>query len=134
MRIAEAQLVRAIYELAEAKTLSEKELSLAVKSFLARKRLAKRTGKVLRALEAEREERNNLVMVHATMAHALSREAEESIQAKAEELFGKEGRKTITTFHESPKLLGGVRLETQNTRYDFSLTRTLVELHKSFAK
>lgn len=134
MRIAEAQLVRAIGELSQEKKIGEQTLLQSVKQFLMRKRLTKRIGKVVRALEAYEAETDHVVQVQATTAHALSHEAKKNIEVKAEELFGGKEKKTKVTFHEDKALIGGVRLETTNTRYDFSLSRTLLDLRKSFVK
>lgn len=134
MRIAEAQLARAIHELAISKTLSLPVLSQSVRQFLWRKRLTKRMGKFLRVLEAYEEEMAQLVTVKASTAHKLTAEAQHVIQQKAASLFGSETKTTHVTFHTDPTLLGGVRLETRDRCYDFSLKRSLDEVRKSFSK
>ena len=99
-----------------------------------RRRLTKRTGKILRALELYEEEESGQVTVHATTAHTLTPQAKQAIEEKVETLLGKEGNKTRVIFHEDRKVLGGVKLETKNSRYDFSLKRSLDELRKSLSK
>lgn len=134
MRIAEVQLARAIHELSLSKNLGGSELGKAVRSFLIRRRLTKRTGKILRALELYEEEESGKVTVHATTAHTLTPQAKHVIEEKVETLLGKESNKTRVIFHEDKKVLGGVKLETGNSRYDFSLSRSLDELRKSLSK
>ncbi len=134
MRIAEAQLVRAVGELEKAGTMSSRDLSQVVKQFLVRKRLLKRTGKIVRALERYEEETTGVVTVKATTAHPLSPATEELIKKKAETLLAPGKEKIKISFHEDRALLGGVRLETTDTRYDFSLKRAFKELRKSLCK
>lgn len=134
MRIAETQLVRAIHELAATKAAHVPELSQAVKRFLSRHRLTKRTGKLLRLLEAYEEDVAQTVTVQAKVAHQTSPALQQVIKQKAEVLFGTGEKKTNVTFHTDPTLLGGVRLETRDSAYDFSLKRSLKEIRKSFAK
>ena len=133
MRIAEAQFVRAVSELEEAQVLSPRQLAQAVKQFLARKRLLRRSGKIMRALEQYEEGQSGVVTVQVTSHQALSESTKEVVRKKAEALFAPGKDQVKLVFHEDPKLLGGVRLETLNTRYDFSLTRTLQELRKSLS-
>lgn len=134
MRIAEAQLVRAIGELSHTKSMGTAELSKAVKKFLIRRRLTKRTGKILRALELYEDEEKGQVVVQATTAHPLSPEAKRAVEEKVATLFGKEREKTQVVFHEDKAIIGGVKLETRDSRYDFSLGRSLDELRKSLSK
>ncbi len=134
MRIAETQLVRAVGELDTAGVMSPHDLAQAVKQFLMRKRLLKRTGKIVRALERYEEEAQGVVRVQATTAHPLSRETAEFIQKKAETLLAPGKEKVTLSYHEDKMLLGGVRLETADTRYDFSLQRALQELRKSLSQ
>lgn len=132
--MAETQLVRAIGELSTEKQLHGKDLAKAVKSFLVRKRLTKRVGKIVRALATYEANVAQLIPVQATTAHHPTRGLQETIEAKAQELFGGKGEKTKVTFQEDKTLLGGVRLETRDTRYDFSLSRTLLDVRKSLVK
>ncbi len=134
MRIAEAQLVRAIHELSLEKGLGAGELGKALKNFLIRKRLTKRAGKVLRMLESYEDEQEGRVTVQATTAYVPTIETKHAIEKQVSALFGKEGEKAKIVFHEDREILGGVRLETGNSRYDFSLSRLLNELRKSFSK
>ncbi|TXG77279.1 hypothetical protein E6Q11_02990 [Candidatus Dojkabacteria bacterium] len=133
MRIAETQLVRAVAELRE-KGQTSSELSRALMLFLQRKRLMKHAAKILRSLEEYTAQQAGLVRVEATSARPLSEAVKHQVQKKAEELFGGKDTKTAVHFREDPQLLGGVKLETNTTRYDFSLGRTLLDLHKSLVK
>ncbi len=134
MRIAEAQLVRAIGELSHTKSMGTIELSKTVKKFLIRRRLTKRTRKILRALELYEDEEKGKVVVQATTARPLSPETKRVVEEKVVTLFGKGKEKTQVVFHEDKTIIGGVRLETRDSRYDFSLNRSLDELRKSLSK
>lgn len=133
MRIAETQLVRAVEQLRE-EGMTPHELSRALMRFLQRKHLMKRSTKILRSLETYTLEQAGRVMVDATIAHAPSDTIKQQVEEKAEALFGGKGKKVKVTFHQNPQLIGGVRLETTTTRYDFSLRRTIIDLHKSLVK
>lgn len=131
--MAEAQLVRAIGELETGKQMSARELAQAVKAFLTRKRLLRRTGKIMRALDRYEAAQAGIVLVTVTSAHSLGESTKEVIKKKAEALLAPGRDKVKLDFEEDPKLLGGVRLETTDTRYDFSLKRALNQLGKSLA-
>lgn len=133
MRIAETQLAWALSELTEDKAFSAESLGQALRQFLVRKRLTKRTRKILRAFETETNKRAGVVLVQATLAHLPTAAVKEVIEKKAAELFGDQHTQTKLSFHTDPHLLGGVRLETASVRYDFSLNRSLTELRKSLS-
>lgn len=132
--MAEAQLVRAITELSTEKQWGEKALVQVVKQFLMHTHLKKRTGKIVRALERYEEKQSGRVTVHVTSARPLSESLKGIIEKKTEKLFGPGKEKTKVKFHEDSELLGGVRLETMDTQYDFSLKRALNQLGKSLAQ
>ncbi len=133
MRIADTQLALALSELMGDKAFPVERLGQALRQFLVRKRLTKRTGKILRALEMETNRHASVVLVQATLAHRPTVALKETIKKKATELFGDNHTQTQVSFREDLSLLGGVRLETGSVRYDFSLHRSLTELRKSLS-
>lgn len=133
MRIADTQLALALSELMGDKAFPVERFGQVLRQFLVRKRLTKRTGKILRALETETDKRAGIVLVQATLTHPPTDSVKEMIQRKATELFGDNHTQTQVSFREDPSLLGGVRLETGSVRYDFSLHRSLTELRKSLS-
>lgn len=131
MRMAEAQLVRAAGELAKEGKLSGAELVRSVTNFLKRKRLTRRVGKITRALDQYIEEESNTVNGIVTSARALSDVERRAVESEAATLLGKQEKKVTLEFREDSSLIGGIRIETADTRYDRSVSRALRELHKS---
>jgi small subunit ribosomal protein S16 len=56
---------------------------------------------------------------------------QEQMSRMAARLLGKPGSIINPTFREDPKLIGGFRIETDDTCYDSSVARGLKELNKS---
>lgn len=131
MRIAEAQLVRAAGELQKEGVVAGPGLASAFGRFLRRKRLGRRAGKILRALDVYVESVSGVIAVTATSARPLSLEERKQIEASAAVLLGKDGQKVRIEFCEDPAVIGGLRLETRDTRYDSTVARGLRELHTS---
>lgn len=131
MRIAEAQLVRAAGELQKEGVVTGAGLASAFGRFLRRKRLGRRAGKVLRALDAYVESESGVIAVRVTTARSLSEAQRKQIEVSATGLLGKPGRQVAIEFHEDPAVIGGFRLETNDTRYDCTVARGLRELHTS---
>lgn len=134
MRIAEAQLARAIGMLEEAGAMSGAELAQAIRQFMTRKRLLKRSTKMARAMEVYEQARTRVVPVRVTVSHAFPVELKHTLEEQAQALLGSEREKVAVTFYEDKSLLGGVKFETDDTRYDFSLARSLHQLRKSLCK
>jgi len=131
MRIAEAQLVRAAGELAQEGVLKGSEIADSIVRLLKRKRLGRRLGKVERALDRYSEEKSQELAVLVTSTRALEPAERSKIEAQATALLGKSEWKAVLEFRVDPSLIGGIRIETADTRYDGSVSRTLRELHKS---
>ena len=131
MRIAEAQLVRAAGELQRAGELQGGELIQAFVGLLRRKRYARRVGKIMRALDVYAEQESGVLSITATSAHPLPASERQSVSLLAPQLLQKPGRKAVIEFHEDATLLGGIRLDTADTRYDGTVARALKELRKS---
>ena len=131
MGIAEAQLVRAVGELQKEGKFSDKELRAALGKFIRRRRLSRRTGKISRALDAYTEAESGVLSVVATSAHPLTETEQKFVILKAAGLLGKPGSEVNVIFSEDPALVGGIRLETTDTRYDATITRAIKELRKS---
>ncbi len=131
MRIAEAQLVRAAGELHKAGVVAGVDLASAFGQFLRRKRLGRRSGKILRALDAYVESESGVIAVLATSARPLSPAEQKQVETSAASLLGKPGRQVAIEFCEDPSVIGGLRLETSDVRYDSTIARGLRELHKS---
>ncbi|MFZ1655021.1 MAG: F0F1 ATP synthase subunit delta [Candidatus Moraniibacteriota bacterium] len=130
MRIVDAQLARAVGELHAEGQLNENELISAFVQFLRRKRLTRRTGKISRALEAYVTTVSGTERVIATTSRPLDPTWQGHITAAAARLLGKPDEKVALEFREDATLIGGLRLETVDTRYDCSVARALRELHK----
>ncbi len=131
MRIAEAQLVRAAGELAKEGTLKGSEIARSIMRLLRRKRMSRRLGKVERALGLYSEEESRTLSVLVTSARTLEAAVRAEIENQATTLLGKSDWKATLEFREDPKLIGGIRIETADMRYDQSVSRALGELHKS---
>ncbi len=131
MRIAEAQLVRAAGELAKEGKIGGADLIRSVTSFLKRKRLTRRIGKIERALDQYIEQESNTVKATVITARTLSEAERTTVALEAATLLGKQEKKITLDFREDPSLIGGIRIETADTRYDRSVSRALRELHKS---
>lgn len=131
MRIAEAQLVRAAGELQKEGVVVGADLALAFGRFLRRKRLGRRAGKILRALDSYVEGASGIMAVTVTSARPLSDAERNQIEVSAAKLLGKDGCRVVIEFREDPTVIGGIRLETSDTRYDSTVARGLRELHTS---
>ena len=131
MRIAEAQLVRAAGELSKEGVLKTSEIAEAVMRLLKRKRMSRRIGKVERALDVYTEKMSETLAVLVTSARPLEPGEQAEIEKKATTLLGKSDWKAALEFKVDPSLIGGLRIETRDTRYDQSIFRALRELHKS---
>lgn len=131
MRIAEAQLVRAAGELQKEGVVAGPGLARAFGRFLRRKRLGRRAGKILRALDAYIEAESGVIAVTATSARPLSLDERKQIENSAAALLGKAGSQVAIEFREDPTVIGGLRLETSDMRYDSTVARGLRELRTS---
>lgn len=131
MRIAEAQLVRAAGELAQAGSLKGGEIAQSIMQLLRRKRMNRRLGKVERALARYVEQESRTLSVLVTSARALETTERAEIEKQATTLLGKSDWQATFEFREDPSLIGGIRIETADMRYDQSVSRALRELHKS---
>ena len=131
MRIAEAQLVRAAGELVKEGQLKSGEMAASIIRLLKRKRLGRRLGKVERALTAYAEQESKTLSVLVTSTRVLEGAERKEIAKKAAVLLGKSDWEAVLEFCEDPSLIGGIRIETADTRYDQSVSRVLQELHKS---
>lgn len=131
MRIAEAQLVRAAAELAKEGKLESKAIAESVVRILKRRRMARRIGKVERALAAYTEAESKTLSVIVTSARALESAERGEIEKRATALLGKSDWQAALEFRVDQSLIGGIRIETADTRYDQSVSRALRELHKS---
>lgn len=131
MRIAEAQLVRAAGELAREGSLKSGEIARSVIALLKRKRMGRRLGKVERALTQYGEQESKTLSVLVTSARALESAERVLVEKEAAALLGKSDWKAVLDFRVDPGLIGGIRIETSDTRYDHSVSRALRELHKS---
>jgi len=131
MRIAEAQLVRAAGELQKEGVIAGTDLARAFACFLHQKRLSRRAGKILRALDQYVEKESGVVAATATSARALSDSERQRVVATAAELLGNPGRQVAIEFCEDPGVIGGLRLETGDTRYDATVARAIRELRSS---
>lgn len=131
MRIAEAQLVRAAGELQKEGVVTGAGLAQAFGRFLRRKRFGRRVGKILRALDTYVESESGMIAVTATTARPLSNTERKRVEVSAAALLGKTGRQVVLEFREDLAVIGGLRLETSDTRYDSTVARGLRELHMS---
>lgn len=131
MRIPEAQLAKAVGELQKEGGIPARDLAQAFGSFLRRKRFARRAGKIARALDAYVENESKVVRASVTSARPLSPLERVQIEAAAATLLGKPNQAVALEFYEDPSVIGGIRLETADTRYDSTVARAVRELHKS---
>jgi F0F1-type ATP synthase delta subunit len=131
MRIAEAQLARAVYELAKEDKIRREAVILATLGLLRRRKFARRTGKLVRALEEYVERETRSISVTITTAFAADAARRTVLEKLAERLFRREGERLALSFAEDRTAIGGPRLESRDVRYDFSLARTLSRLRKT---
>ncbi|MEP7162320.1 MAG: F0F1 ATP synthase subunit delta [Candidatus Moraniibacteriota bacterium] len=126
MRISERQLAEAVAELLQEKKETKELVFQNLIAFLRRKRLLRRTGKIVESLEKYLNEKEGRLPVIVTTATALSSAEQNKVEKEARMLFP--GKKLMLTFREKAALLGGIRIETENTRYDATLSRSLEKL------
>lgn len=129
MRLLPTKIAEAVLDL-DRDGLKGSDLAKSLTDFLRRKRSLKLLSPTIRALERALGEREGRVTVQVTSAQALDRELQVLVRNKAQTLFGQDGKQVEAFFHEDRSLLGGVRLATEDTQYDFSLNRTLKELKR----
>ena len=131
MRIAEAKLVQAVGELQQEGRVTGAALARAFGAFLRWKRLMHRGGKISRALAAYTQEQSGIIPVHVTSAHSLAPAEQARVKQDAARLLGKAGHTTAVEFRQDQALIGGLRLETSDARYDATIARGIKELRKS---
>lgn len=131
MRIAEGALIRAVGELQKEGKLASAEIVSAFGKLIRRRKLIRRVSKIGRALDAYAEADSGIVSVVATTAHPLTDPNRKQVTEKAAELLGQSGRGVSIEFREDPALIGGIRLETADSRYDSTVARAIKELRKS---
>ncbi len=131
MRIVDAQLARAVSELSIEGGFQGRELAAALVWFLRRQRLTRRAGKISRAIETYSETVSGTQRAVASTAYPLDTDARQRISEAAPGLLGRPSGSVAIEFREDPTIIGGLRLETVDMRYDSSVARALRELHKS---
>lgn len=131
MRIVEAQLVRAVDELQKEGVITGATLARALGQFIRQHQLGRRAGKILRALDTYGQTESDVTVITATSARILSSMEQKRIEVSAARLLGKEECQVAIEFHVDPTVIGGVRLETSDTRYDATVARNLRELSAS---
>lgn len=131
MRIAALQLVQAANELHEEGKLSVADLRTSFAHFLERRKGLRRAGKMERALEHLAEKTSGIIRVSATSAAPLGPTERTLATSEAARLLGLPAGQLAIEFREDPAVIGGIRFETQDWRYDHTLSRALSELRKS---
>lgn len=129
MRLSETQIVRAVTDLLKEKKGSEERLLQNVMGFLKKKRLLRNHRKIVAALEREIDGSEGRVRVTVLSARTLESSEQMLVKEKVVELFP--GKKTELRYREKPNLIGGISLETDDVRYDATLSRALRLLSQS---
>lgn len=106
------------------------ELAKNLVAFLRRKRSLRLLTSVERSLEKLVDEREGRTKVVVVAAQPLDGTMQNLLKEKVQQLFGQDGKKVESIFQEDQKLIGGVRIFTEDTQYDFSLSRVLKELKR----
>lgn len=106
------------------------ELAKNLVAFLRRKRSLGLLTSVERSLEKLVDEREGRTKVVVVVAQSLDETMQNLLKEKVQQLFGQDGKKVESIFQEDPKLIGGVKIFTEDTQYDFSLGRVLKELKR----
>lgn len=128
MRFVPTKIAEALLELEAEHTLSTRDTRASLMAWLRRKRLLRALPQVVVALEQLTEKRDRTIWVTATVAHTPESNLKHRIESEVQQLFGKGDVKTQVAFTEDSTLIGGVRLSTNDTQYDFSLRRRLQAL------
>lgn len=106
------------------------ELAKNLVAFLRRKRSLGLLASVESSLERLLNEREGKKKVTIVSAQQLDGAMRSALVEKAQQFFGQDGKKVESIFQEDPQLIGGVRMFTEDTQYDFSLSRVLKELKR----
>jgi len=115
------ELVAAIYQLMQTSTDS-KHLAQHIAAHLLDQRGTKEVGAILRELESLRLNRDGVLEITATSAHALSAESKAAIKA----LF--DAKQIIMHEQQDPSLLGGVKVRAHDRQVDYSVRTRLQRL------
>lgn len=131
MRFSHAQLAEAILQLSrEAQTLSS-DVARGVLAFVRRRHLTNRLGRMLSAFEQASEQETKHLSISVTSARTLEASEQKAVLASVQHIFP--AQHPDLEFHVDPSLLGGLRIETADTRYDGSLARSLSVLAQSLS-
>lgn len=129
MRLLPNKIASAVLSL-EQGGVEASELAKNLVAFLRRKRSLGLLTSVESSLEKLLDEREGRKRVTVVSAQQLDGAMRSALAEKAQQLFGHDGKKVESLFQEDPKLIGGVKMFTEDTQYDFSLTRILKELKR----
>jgi F0F1-type ATP synthase delta subunit len=129
MRLLPNKIASAVLSL-EQGGVEASELAKNLVAFLRRKRSLGLLTSVESSLEKLLDEREGRKRVTVVSAQQLDGAMRSALAEKAQQLFGYDGKKVESLFQEDPKLIGGVKMFTEDTQYDFSLTRILKELKR----
>jgi F0F1-type ATP synthase delta subunit len=74
---------------------------------------------------------SGVLSVTVTSAYPIAETQRGLVATSAAEFLGKPGSEVAIVFQEDKALIGGIRMETTDTRYDGTIARTIKELRKS---
>jgi len=127
MQLTPLHYAQAWYEaLQEAKPEQQEQISQAMLRRLQREGKLNLLGQIIDAIKDLEAKKSNKAFVTATTAHAID---EKELVALAKDLF--EVEEVELTVQSDKSLLGGVVLETKNTRWDLSTKNQLEQLKSS---
>ncbi len=129
MRLLPTKIAAAVLAL-EAEGVGAGDLTKNLVAFLRRKRSLRLLVPTKRSLERLIDEQEGKRRVTAIVPQQLEKTIQDMIRGKAQSLFGGAGKEVELTFQEDPQLIGGIRILTEDTQYDFSLSRSLKELKR----
>lgn len=123
MRLTETQIVRAVTELIREKKVEDVDLIENVVGFLKKRRLLGSERKIIAALEREIDRMENRVRVTVLSARTLDARERTQVSERLAVLFPK--KKLELQYREKSDLIGGIAFETDDIRYDATLSRSL---------
>lgn len=131
MRATTEQLAHAWYNALTAENNTEKRSEISDKflQYVYRGGDMKNLSEIVRHMQQLERENSHIDSVTLTSAHPLSDEQQKDILKK---IFGERTMRVTTATDES--LIGGVQVETQNTRYDMTIKSHLKQLENALTQ
>lgn len=132
MRLSIRQYAQALLDLEKDQEAGEAaERSKRFLSWLSRRGETKKLGKIVREAERLMRERSGTAVVRITTAHPADEALRTLLRKQAESVFA--GKAVETSFATDARLIGGVKMRSEEVLYDATLATRLERLRSSLA-